>query len=320
MQFLKPLIEKDTFFMKDTQFFEKILELKKPWFVREVVLNAEKKEIEIELGLKNIRWGCDKCQTRAHIQGYNNRRWKHLDICQYKTFLTANVPTVICKTHGNQFVLVPWAEKHCRFTKLFERFAIGVLLECSIFAAAELLRITWDEADGIKQRAVKRGLTRKKPKVCEHIGVDEKRFGNGQNYITIVAETGKNNATVEFVGDGNSSESLDEYWKGLNQEQLEGIKSVSMDMSGGYQKSTITHLPDPGKKIVFDKFHIMKHMNDAVNKVRQMEHSSLLEIGDKTLSGTRQIWLYGEERLPEKHQARMEDLKKKNLKQDELGR
>ena len=306
--------------MKDTQLFEKILELKKPWFVNNVILNTEKKEVEIQLGLKSIWWGCDECQLRMHIRGYNNRRRRHLNICNYKTFLTAKVPSVICKAHGSHFVQVPWAEKHCRFTKYFEYFAIGVLLECSIFAASELLGITWDEADGIKQRAVNRGLARKEPKVCEHIGVDEKRCGHGQNYVTIVADTGKKRATVEFVGDGNSSESLDVYWKGLTPKQLKGIKSVSMDMSGGYQKSTNAHLKDSDKKIVFDKFHIMKHMNEAVNKVRQMEHGSLLEIGDKTLTGTRQIWLYGEENLPEKHQMRMKKLKKKNLKLDEHGR
>ncbi|MBM2832967.1 MAG: transposase, family protein [Candidatus Brocadiaceae bacterium] len=54
-------------------------------------------------------------------------------------------------------VQVPWAEKQGRFTKLFEQFAIVVLQECSILAASGLLKISWDEADGIKQRAVKRG-------------------------------------------------------------------------------------------------------------------------------------------------------------------
>ena len=75
-----------------------------------------------------------------------------------------------------------------RFTRLFERLAIDVMLECSISGACEILGISWDEADGIKQRAVKRGLARKVPAVMARLCVDEKGMGHGQNYLTIVAQ------------------------------------------------------------------------------------------------------------------------------------
>jgi transposase len=84
-------------------------------------------------------------------------------------------------------VAVPWAEKYARFSRLFERLAIDVMQECSIRGACELLRISWDEADGIKQRAVQRGLARKQPVVMPRLCVDEKGMVRGHNYLTIVA-------------------------------------------------------------------------------------------------------------------------------------
>jgi len=112
-------------------------------------------------------WACPECQGRMHIHEYTERRWRHLDSCQFKTIIVSQVPRVQCREHGTQQVQVPWAEKQGRFTKLFERFAIAVLQECSISAASGLLKISWDEADGIKQRAVKRGLERKEENVPE---------------------------------------------------------------------------------------------------------------------------------------------------------
>lgn len=82
---------------------------------------------------------------------------------------------------------VPWAEKHSPFTALFERLAIDVMRECSIKAAVELLGITCNEADGIKQRTVKRGLVRtKKLKSRNIFAAMEKSFSHGHDYATIV--------------------------------------------------------------------------------------------------------------------------------------
>jgi transposase len=148
------------------------------------------------------------------------------------------VPRVKCPTHGTQTVKVPWAEKHGRFTALFERLAVDVMRECSVAAACEILRISWDEADGIKQRAVKRGLVRRQPRVMERLCVDEKSVGVGQQYMTIVAqvEAGKS-ARVEYVGEGRSRESLDAFWEQLSEEQRAGVEAVAMDMWEPFLKS-----------------------------------------------------------------------------------
>ena len=261
--------------MKDIQLYEQILGLAVPWRVDEVKLKAQEQEIEVRVSFSDTLWGCAECQQRMVIHDYEERRWRHLDSCQFKTVIIARVPVVKCPTHGVQTVAVPWAEKYARFSRMFERLAIDVMQECSIRGACELLRISWDEADGIKQRAVKRGLERKTPAVMPRLCVDEKGMGHGHSYLTIVARAEPGRTTVEYVSEGRQQESLDAFWAGLQPAQLAGIEAVAMDMWDPYIASTIAHVPNGRAKIVFDRFHIMKHMVEAVDTVRMREHRAL---------------------------------------------
>ena len=165
--------------MKDIQLYEQILGLTVPWRVDEVKLKPKEQEIEVRVSYADTTWGCPECQQRMVIHDYEERRWWHLDSCQFKTVIIARVPVVKCPTHGAQTLAVPWAEKYARFSRMFERFAIDVLQECSISGACGLLRISWDEADGIKQRAVKRRLERKTPVVMPRLCVDKKGWATG---------------------------------------------------------------------------------------------------------------------------------------------
>ena len=78
---------------------------------------------------------------------------------QYKTPLTSELPRPNCTTHGAKQIWAPWAEPYSRFTALFEAVAIGWVLEASTTAVARLLRLSWDEVDGIRARAVARGAS-----------------------------------------------------------------------------------------------------------------------------------------------------------------
>ena len=299
--------------MKDFQLYQQILGLVAPWRVEAVTLKVKEQEIEVRVGFAETLWGCPECQTRMQIHDYEERRWRHLDSCQFKTIIVSRVPIVKCPKHGAQTVAVPWAEKYGRFTRLFERLAIDVMLECSVSGGCDLLRISWDEADGIKQRAVKRGLARKSPVVMPRLCVDEKGMGHGQDYVTIVAQVTEEKTTVEYVGDERQQESLDAFWESLTAEQLTGVEAVAMDMWEPYVQSTLAHVPGAASKIVHDPFHLVKYMNKAVNDVRVIEHRRLQSMGDETLKNTRQLWLFGMENVPAKHAQRFEAVKDLNL-------
>jgi transposase len=299
--------------MKDIQLYEQILGLRAPWRVDSVKLKAKEQEIEVRVSFADTIWGCAECQQRMVIHDYEERRWRHLDSCQFKTVMIARVPVVKCPTHGVQTVAAPWAEKYARFSRMFERFAIDVLQECSISGACALLRISWDEADGIKQRAVKRGLERKTPVVMPWLCVDEKGMGHGHNYLTIVTRAEAGRTTVEYVGAGREQSSLDAFWESLQPAQLAGIEAVAMDMWDPFIQSTLAHVPDAAEKIAHDPFHLVQYMNKAVNEVRKSEHRRLLEQGNDLLKGTRNLWLYGQENLPESQVERFASLKQLNL-------
>ncbi|MGA3179075.1 MAG: transposase, partial [Verrucomicrobiota bacterium] len=225
--------------MKDFQLYQQILGLVEPWVVESVTLKPKEQEVEVRVGFADTLWGCPQCQKRMEIHDYEERRWRHLDSCQFKTIIVSRVPVVRCAEHGCQTVAVPWAEKYSRFSRLMERLAIDVMLECSISGACAILRLSWDEADGIKQRAVKRGLARKTPEVMERLCVDEKAMGHGQNYLTIVAQVQEDRTTVEYVGEGRQQESLDAFWESLTAKQLAGVEAVAMDMWEPYVQSTL---------------------------------------------------------------------------------
>jgi len=96
-------------------------------------------------------------------------------------------------------VRVPWAEPDSRFTRLLERLAIDLLLECDVSGAAGILGLSWDEAWGIQERAVKRGHARKGERVVTQIGVDEKAAAKGHRYLTLVCDLEQ--GTVEHIAD-----------------------------------------------------------------------------------------------------------------------
>ncbi len=301
--------------MKDLQLYQQLLGLSEPWYVTGVRLDIPEQMVEVTVAVREQVWGCPQCANRMHVHQWESRTWRHLDSCQFKTVIRADVPVVICPEHGSQTVAVPWAEKYGRFSKLFERLAIDVLRECSVSAACPLLRISWDEADGIKQRAVARGLLRKKAQAVKRLGMDEKSAGRGHDYVTIVAnlEPGKA-ATVEYVADGNTTEALDGYWQGVSEEHRAAVEAVAMDLWKPYYQSTMTHVPEAASKIVFDPFHLGKMLNEAVDAVRKAEHRALVQAGDERLSGTKYLWLHGWENVPTAHQDWFYQLRQQRLK------
>ncbi len=116
------------------------------------------------------------------------------------------------------------------------------------------------------------------------------------------------------VADGRGKEALDAFWEQLKPEQLVEIESVSMDMWRAYISSTAEYVPDAEHKIAFDRFHVARAINRAVNEVRKREHRELLARGDATLTRTKYVWLKNPENFGETYGARFEQLKGLELK------
>lgn len=298
--------------MRDRDLYARILGVEKPWSVIDVVFDREagKVEIFLEHGGRQLR--CPECDRKSRGYDTRERRWRHLDTCQFRTSIVAQVPRVECEEHGVRQIEVAWAQAGSRLTALFEALVIDWLKEASTSAVARMMNLSWDQVDGVMQRAVARGLARREARLPRKIGVDEKSFKKGHKYVTVVhdAESG----AVIHVADERKTEVLTEFYSQFSEEELSRVESVTMDMWGPYIEATRSAIPDADEKIGFDKFHIAKYLGDAVNKVRRGEHRQLLQAGDHRLSKTRYLWLRNPANITNERWVEFEPLRTSNLK------
>lgn len=300
--------------MRDIELYKAVLGLREPWFITSVDLDKAAETITVHVDVPaDTRFECPQCKgTDCPVYDSRPRTWRHLDTCQFKTFIQAPLPRINCSGCGVKTINPPWSEGHSRFTLLFERFVIDALQEMSMKGASRLFRLSWDQLDSIVQRAVRRGLARRDLGDIKRIGIDEKSVGKGQdNYITIVSnlETSK----VVWVGKSRRRETLDEFFKMIGPEICSRIECISMDMWRPFQSSCRKWIPDADAKTVLDRFHIEKHLGEAVDMVRKQEQRELMKQGDDRLKGSKWDWMTRRENMDEKRLARFDDLRKSDL-------
>lgn len=300
--------------MDSTELYGRLLGVASPWTVDRVEMDVHGLTVDVYLTHSaGTRLCCPKCgQSCPVFDHLAERRWRHLDSCQFRTVLHARPPRIECKTDGVRQVDLPWAEPGGRFTSMFESLAIEVLLATDIKNAASILCITWDQAWHLMQRAVIRGRQAKAEQVPGLMGVDEKSYAKRHKYVTVVYDLER--ATVEYLGRGRDFGSLAAYFKAFAPESLAGIQGIALDMCQAYINACNHFVPDAGHKMVFDRFHVMSQMLDAVDRVRKRENRELMRQGDATLAKSRYLWLYSPENMPEAAAARFADLKGAKLR------
>lgn len=297
--------------MRDKQLYQQILGIESPWWVASVDLSVAAGTVAVHVDAKTgTRHCCPKCGKRCPGYDRRPRRWRHLDTCQFKTILIAQVPRIECPIHGVVLIEVPWAEPGSGFTALFEALVIDWLHEASISAVARQLDVSWNAIDGIMCRAVVRGLARRKRKPSRHISVDETAFRKGHNYVTVVSD-GK---TVLHVANDRKQSSLGAYYNGLTPEELAAIESISMDMWPAFIGATQKAVPGAETKIAFDKFHVAKYLGDAVDKVRRAEHKALRQLGCDDLTKTKYLWLRNRAHMSPKQRRQFTPLRHSTLR------
>jgi len=295
------------------QHYALLLGLREDWVVQSVDLDLEAQRVEIHLqDNPDSKCGCPECGLPSPLKDHSEERtWRHLDTMQFETVIKARIPRTNCPEHGVHNVHIPWASPHGRFTLLFEAFAIRVLrASSSIEKGRQLLGLGWEAAQKIMDHAVERGLERRDLEEIKRVGIDEKSFGKGHDYVSLMTDI--DGGRVLEVVPGRTREAADSLWKTLSDEQKAQVEAVAVDMWAAFIGSAEENVPEAD--IVHDRFHIAKHLNEAVDKVRRAEHKSLKQEGDERLTGSRYLWLTNEENLSDKKAATFEDLKESKLK------
>lgn len=298
--------------MQDRELYRQLMGLEEPWAVTEVKVDFEGRKVDVWVEWPVEQPGpCPECTKPCRIYDHREeRQWRHLDTMQFQTIVHWRIARVKCAEHGIKSMAVPWAEKHSRFTALFERLSIDVLLGCQNQSKAkELLKLSWDEVHLIQEKAVERGLGRRVGGELKHIGVDEKSFLKGHQYATVLSDL--DNPRVLDVARDRKEESLGELLNKIPEPQRDHIKAVALDMWEPFINAVEQGLPQAD--IVHDKFHIAKYLGE-VDKVRRAENRNLVNQDKDTLKGTKYLWLTNPNNWTEQQQASFNELKDKGLK------
>src|SRR5260370_2716518 len=251
--------------MQDCELYGRILGIAAPWRVERVELQLPQREVHVYLAHENkLEWPCAECGASCVLYDHRaERQWRHLDTCQYRTIRHAATPRSQCSEHGVLVVQMAWAEANSRFTAMMEGVAIAWLKHARQKAVAEQLRLSWDEIHGIMERAVERGLARRKAEKIPHLGVDEKAFRKGHKYLTLVNDLTHNR--VLYVAEGREQKSLDGFWPTLTQPPRDSIAAVAMDMCDPYVEPVLQHVSEADNKVQFRNFHIATHVGESVD-------------------------------------------------------
>jgi len=276
--------------------YKDIIGVHSPWVITAVTKDeaARKITVRIEHDPEEVI-SCPVCARYTKLYDHRVRVLRYLDTCQYETFLEVHVPRVSCKKDGVQQIGIPFAEKHSRFTSRFEQAVIVWLQDSPISAVAENFNLSWDEVDGIMQRAVRRGLARRERQEVSNMGIDETSYQKGHEYVTVILD--KDRDCVIDVLDGRKAETVETWLKTQESVDLGGLRSISMDMWDPYIKAVKEAVAGAEEKIAFDRFHVSKYFNQALDKVRRREHNGFMkQTGESPLSKSRFQWLMNSNR------------------------
>ncbi len=279
-----------------------LIGLNTPWEVESVDLQIEDEKVVVRVTHPaGCSFACPGCDQQRPLKDHApERSWRHLDTMQFQTVLLAKPPRTNCPACGVKTVKIPWAEPHGRFTLLFEAWAVKVLqASANVERARVLLGLSWNSVHDIIRRAVERGLMRRDLDGVKRVGVDEKSFRRGQDYVSVMSDVDEHRV-IEVVK-GRSGDDADRLFEALNENQREQIEAVAMDMSAAFEGSAERMVPQA--EIVFDRFHIAKAKNDAIDQVRRAEHKQLQKEDDGSLAGTRYAWL----KHPDDHSPKQRD-------------
>jgi transposase len=291
------------------QLFTLALGLIPPWAVDEVQFTAEEKRLDLHVNFpKGSRFPCPVCGQDCPVYDTQEKVWRHLDFFQHAAYLHARVPRVQCPEHGVHLVPVPWAREGSGFTLLFEALVMAMAREMPVLKIAQLI----GETDHRLWRVIEHYVTKAREAVdmseVHAIGVDETSSRRGHDYISLFVDLEAKR--LLFATPGKDAKTFEKFAKDLQAHggSAEAITEVSMDLSPAFQKGAAEHLPNA--QITFDRFHLLKLINEAVDAVRKGEAHS-----QPDLKKSRWLWLKNPGKLSAKQSAKLQELlKNQNLK------
>jgi len=294
--------------MKETDLLQKALGLTAPWKVVTVDFDSAKGRLDIKIDFeKGARFDCPSCGVAGcPVHDTETKQWRHLNFFQHETYLHARVPRAGCSDCGPHVVDLPWARLGSGFTLLFEALIMTLAKQMPVNAIARLV----NEHDTRVWRVLNHYVDQARKQVdmsnVRRVGVDETSRRKRHKYVTVFVDLDRSRVLYATKGKGASeieSFAQDLEAHGGNPSEIEEVCS---DMSPSFISGVAEHLPKA--ELTFDKFHVMKILNEAVDKVRIEEAKQRPE-----LKGSKFLWLMNPGNLKERHKAQLDPLRMKTM-------
>lgn len=196
------------------------------------------------------------------------------------------------------------------YTKRFAYYVGRRCRESSIRDVAEELRLDWHTVKAMEMEYMRAQLRRwpppKRPRV---IGIDEISIRKGHRYRILVSDL-KRMRPIWFGGWDRGEARMDEFFALLGPERCRSLRLVVMDMWKPFANSTGRHCP--GVAILYDKFHVMRHLGDALDQVRRSEYARVSGQDRRFIKGQRYTLLSSAQNLDTQGRANLKLLLKAN--------
>ena len=291
--------------MNSEQLFTLALGIQSPWFVREISMKPQTGligELHIYIDFKKGSLFQLEDGTSGVAYDTSERTWQHLNFFQHRCFLHARVPRIKDESGKPQTIQVPWARSGSGFTLLFEAYAM-LLIECEmpVSKVGDVLGVYPNRIWNVFNHWITKAFSKNDIQGIEHVGFDETSTKKGHHYVTVAVDLDKRSVVFATPGkDSSTIKKTADYFKSKDVEPSE-IKQLCMDMSPSFISGAMESFTNAA--ITFDKFHVIKEVNNAMDELRRIEAQQA-----KDLKGTKYTFLKNDNNLTKIQKAQREML------------
>lgn len=303
--------------MKDSKdLFAAMLKLGSEWSIEDVSFRSSDGIVVIQVAHTDWLWTNSRCpedggKLRIHDRT-EERVWRHLNVFQYRCEIRCRLPRGKCETCGKVRVMpAPWEGLCPGFTCAFEAFALLVLRSMSVAEGARLLGENDKRLWNLLGKHTDRAMASRDLSKVKQVGCDELSYRKGHKYLSVFADMSAR--VVLFAAPGKDGSTWDSFAEDLKAHGGDATKltEVSIDMSAAYRLGVKSVCPQA--TVVFDKFHVIKLANEAVDEVRRREQSAGAPEAKKQLKGARWLFRKNTANLTDKQFDRFKELDHENL-------
>ena len=315
--------------------FQLALNITDPWFVSDINFNVEAKRLDVYIDFKKgstfsyeyIEYKTEikketiadkevetktkvemSRETFTNLKAYDtkNKTWRHLNFFEHECYLHARVPRVKLPNGKTKLIKTPWEGLSNGFTLLFEALLVQLCQAMPVNKVAQLTKTSDDKLWDMLDRYIDNVREHENFENIEAIGMDETSRAKGHEYITLFVDLLKRRTI--FITEGKDNTTVKRFAEDFKEHNgdIQKIENVSCDMSPAFIKGVTENLPQA--EITFDKFHILKIINEAVDSVRKQEVKT-----NNILKGTKYIWLKNQDNLTLKQKETLDELTMSNM-------